>query len=53
MNNTVVMTVIIIEIMLDIIEGNPRPSGACSIYPNAISVHTIAGTKVIIYGFSF
>lgn len=44
--------VAITEIALAIIEGNLKPSGACRIYANAISVQMIAGTNVTIYGFS-
>ena len=47
------MAVAITEIILAIIGGHPKPSGACRIYPNAIKVHIIAGINVITYGFSF
>ena len=46
-NIIVVIAVAIIEIILDIIEGNLKPSGACRIYANAIKVHTIAGMNEI------
>ena len=47
------MAVAIIEIIFAIIEGNPNPSGACSIYANAIKVHIIAGINDIMYFSSF
>lgn len=47
------MAVAIMEVTFAIIGGNPKPSGACRMYPNVIKVHTIAGTNVMIYGFSF
>ena len=53
MNIIVTMDVAIMEITLAIMEGNPKPSGAWSIYPKVIKVHTIAGANVIMYGFSF
>ena len=53
MNITAIMTVAITEIILAIIGGHPKPSGACRIYQNAIKVHIIAGIYVMMYGFSF
>ena len=53
MNIAAIMAVAITEIILAIIGGHPKPSGACRIYPNAIKVHIIAGINVITYGFSF
>ncbi len=47
-NIIVTIAVAITEITLAIIGGNFRPSGACSIYPNVIRIHMIAGTKVTI-----
>lgn len=41
------MAVAMIEITLDIIEGNAKPSGAWSIYANAIEVQKIAGINPI------
>ena len=46
-------TVAITEIILAIIEGNLKPSGACRIYANVIKVHTTAGANAIMYCFSF
>ena len=48
-----IITVAITEIILAIIAGNPKPSGACRIYPNDIKVHTTAGANAIMYCFSF
>ena len=47
------ITVAITEIILAIIAGNLKPSGACRIYANAIKVHTTAGANAIMYCFSF
>ena len=41
------MAVAMIEITLDIIEGNAKPPGAWSIYANAIEVQKIAGINPI------
>ena len=47
------ITVAITEIILAIIAGNLKPSGACRIYPSAIKVHATASANVIRYCFSF
>ena len=47
-NIIVTAAVAMTEITLAIIDGNLKPSGACSIYPNVIRMHTMAGTKVTI-----
>lgn len=52
-NIVVIIIVPMTEIIFAIIAGNPKPSGACRIYPNAIKVHTTAGANVIRYCFSF
>ena len=52
-NAAPVMAVAMIEIIFAVIEGNLKPSGACSIYANAIKVQNIAGINVIMYSFSF
>ena len=48
-----IIIVAITEIILAVIAGSLKPSGACRIYPNAIKVHTIAGANAIMYCFSF
>lgn len=53
MKIAVMIAVAITEITFAIIAGNPKPSGACRIYPNEIKVHTTAGANVIMYCFSF
>ncbi len=47
-NIIAVTAVAITEITFAVIEGKPKPSGACRIYANAINVHTIAGINAII-----
>ena len=42
-NIAVTIAVAITEIILAVIEGSLKPSGACKIYPNAIKVQKIAG----------
>ena len=52
-NAAPVIAVAMIEIIFTVIEGNLKPSGACSIYANAIKVQNIAGINVTMYSFSF
>ena len=47
------ITVAMTAIMLDIIWGKFKPSGACRMYPTAIKVHTAAGASAIMYCFFF
>lgn len=43
----VITNVAMSEITLAVIDGNPKPSGACNMYPKVINVHTIAGANVM------
>ena len=45
------MAVAITAIILEIIEGRPKPSEACRIYANEIKVQKTAGANVMMYCF--